>query len=113
MKPKEIALLVITLGFTFLVGPAFAYYSLLQLLILLPIDLESSLTALETVILIPFMVLWYLLWSFIGLFSGMILARPLCGAAAISALGVAGFIQIPLLSSIYHYIVARFYRSGS
>lgn len=111
LKPREIALLVITLTFMFIVGPACAHYSLATLITLSPIDTDASLKVIEALIFIPFMMFWYLLWCFVGLFAGMIVARPICGAAAISALGIAGFMHIPVLSPIYNSIVTRLYRS--
>ncbi len=111
LKPREIALLVITLSFTLAVGPACAHYSLLALMPYTPIEPNESLGAIEALIFISFMVFWYLLWCFAGLFAGVILARPVCGAAAISALGTAGYMHVPVLSPIYDYIVTRLYRS--
>lgn len=113
MKPKEWILLIIVLLCTFVFGAYIAYISSFSIFEVVGVDLESKPTTYELVGLLIFLVIWYPTWCFIGLIVGLVIARPICGAASISALGMAGYTDIPVLSPIYNKIVKLLYEKNT
>ena len=104
---------MIVLLCTFVGGGFTAYVTGNWLMEILGFDLDAQPTVTEFVFFIIGLLIWYPLWSFIGLIVGLVVSRPLCGPKAASALGGAGHFYIPILTPTYVFVVTKLYDSNS
>jgi len=113
VKFSEFALLIIVFLCTFAIGPYLAYLSIMFIAESIGVDLNANLSIIQMVCMLIFFAFWFPLWCFIGMLIGLIIARPLCGASAINVMGAGGFVNVPVLSSVYSNVVKKVYGHNS
>jgi|GEM_PF-6679495 len=113
MNYKKALLLIITLGCTFGLGPYSAYLSSIEVLVFMGIDLDAQPSLFAAIMLIVFLVLWYAVFCFIGLLLGLVIARPFCGASAITVLNLRGSFKIPVFTALYDSVLYTLYKGES